>query len=155
EDLHGDAEFERAQAVVGECHHQAVLRRPRSAGSLWHDLYGYWRSRHMSPVPIPPSNAVSVAVSQLVCDPRESHKMLTHVTRTPPAPTSDAAQHFARKLALETDCWDVHETMSGGAVDFILLDVRGPAAYAKAHVPGAVSLPHRHITAERMMAWPH
>jgi len=81
--------------------------------------------------------------------------MPTPVTAIPPAPPSEAAAHFARKLTLETDCWDVHESMKGGAPDFVLLDVRGRAAYAKAHVPGAMSLPHADITPERMMAWPH
>ena len=81
--------------------------------------------------------------------------MPSHVTSTPPAAPSEAARHFALKLALETDCWDVHETMKGGAADFVLLDVRGASAYDQAHVPGAVSLPHREITAERMMSWPH
>jgi rhodanese-related sulfurtransferase len=81
--------------------------------------------------------------------------MPSHVTSTPPAPPSEAAEHFSRKLALETDCSDVHESMRAGAPDFVLLDVRGAAAYARAHVPGALSLPHRQITAERMMAWPH
>lgn len=80
--------------------------------------------------------------------------MPSHVTAAPPAPPSEAAQHFARKLALETDCSDVRESMKS-APDFVLLDVRGPSAYAKAHVPGAISLPHREITPERMMAWPH
>ena len=51
--------------------------------------------------------------------------MTTHVTATPPAPPSEAAEHFARKLALETDCWDVRESMKDGAQDFMLLDVRG------------------------------
>jgi rhodanese-related sulfurtransferase len=81
--------------------------------------------------------------------------MPTPVTATPPAPPSEAAEHFARKLSLETDCSDVRESMKGGAQDFVLLDVRGASAYAGAHVPGAISLPHRGITAERMMAWPH
>ena len=81
--------------------------------------------------------------------------MTTPVTATPPALPSEAADHFARKLALETDCADVHAALKGGAQDFVLLDVRGRAAYAMAHVPGAISLPHRDITAERMMAWPH
>jgi len=40
-------------------------------------------------------------------------------------PPSEAAKHFAQKLALETDCSDVHETLKGGAPDFVLLDVRG------------------------------
>ena len=59
------------------------------------------------------------------------------------------------KLALETDCADVQASQKDGAPDFVLLDVRGRAAFARAHVPGATSLPHREITPERMMAWPH
>jgi rhodanese-related sulfurtransferase len=81
--------------------------------------------------------------------------MTSLVTATPPAPPSEAAQHFERKLALETDCSDVHSALKSGVIDFVLLDVRGPNAFAKAHVPGATSLPHGEITAERMMAWPH
>jgi rhodanese-related sulfurtransferase len=79
------------------------------------------------------------------------------VTQTPPAAAAEALAHFARRLALETDCADVHEAMmrAGDAPpDFVLLDVRGPAAYARSHVPGAVSLPHRDITAARMATWP-
>ena len=77
------------------------------------------------------------------------------VTATPPPPPSEAAQYLARKLALETDCSDVRVATKSGSVDFVLLDVRGRSAFAKAHVPGATSLPHGEITAERMMAWPH
>ena len=81
--------------------------------------------------------------------------MPSHVTSTPPAPPSDAAKHFAHKLALETDCWDVHETLKNGRPISCCSTCAARAAYAKAHVPGAISLPHREITAERMMAWPH
>ena len=81
--------------------------------------------------------------------------MSSPVTATPPAPPSDAAEHFARKLAFETDCWDVHQSLRNGPHDFVLLDVRGRAAYARTHVPGAVSLLHAEITAERMMSWSH
>lgn len=70
------------------------------------------------------------------------------------AAPAHAAEHFARRLSVETDCADVHEALSGGLVDFVLLDVRGPNAYARAHVPGALNLPHRRITAERMAEWP-
>lgn len=79
------------------------------------------------------------------------------VAQTPPAAPADALAHFARRLSLETDCADVREALAraGDAPpDFVLLDVRGPAAYARAHVPGALSLPHREITAERMADWP-
>jgi len=81
--------------------------------------------------------------------------MPSRVAAIAPAAPSAAAKHFAAKLALETDCWDMHESVKSGADDFVLLDVRGRAAYARAHVPGALSLPHAEITAERMMAWPH
>jgi rhodanese-related sulfurtransferase len=81
--------------------------------------------------------------------------MSSLVTATPPAAPSEAAQHYARKLALETDCSDVQVALKSGTLDFVLLDVRGRTAFAKAHVPGATSLPHMEITAERMMAWPH
>lgn len=76
------------------------------------------------------------------------------VTAVPPAPSALAAEHFAGRLALETDCSDVHEAMRAGPSDFVLLDVRGPNAYARSHVPGALNLPHREITAERMASWP-
>ena len=83
------------------------------------------------------------------------------VTETPPAPPAEAAAHFARKLAFETDCDDVATALRGAAATalrgrdpgFVLLDVRGPAAFARGHVPGALSLPRREITAARMTAW--
>lgn len=84
-----------------------------------------------------------------------SKRKTSLVSETPPAHPSDAESHFAAKLAFETDCWDVHESFRTGHVDFVLLDVRGPKSYAAGHVPGAISLPHREITSERMMAWPH
>ena len=49
----------------------------------------------------------------------------------------------------------MHQSLKDGPVDFVLLDVRGPKAYARGHVPGALNLPHAQITAERMMSWPH
>ena len=70
------------------------------------------------------------------------------------APSPVAAAHFGARLSLETDCADVHEAMEAGAADFVLLDVRGPAAFARAHVPGATSLPRREIVPERLRAWP-
>ena len=58
--------------------------------------------------------------------------MPTLVTATHAAPPSEAAEHFARKLSLETDCSDVRESMKGGAPDFVLLDIsRKPVALAQ------------------------
>ena len=50
--------------------------------------------------------------------------MSTRVTAVPAAESARAAKHFESFLEFETDCWDVHEAMSGGSPDFILLDVR-------------------------------
>jgi rhodanese-related sulfurtransferase len=57
-------------------------------------------------------------------------------------------------LSFETDCADVHASLLDPPVDFVLLDVRGPNSYARAHVPGALNLPWRDMTPERMAAWP-
>ncbi|MDE0350467.1 MAG: rhodanese-like domain-containing protein [Gammaproteobacteria bacterium] len=80
--------------------------------------------------------------------------MPNNVTAVAAAPPGEAAAHFTQRLAFETDCWDVHDALSHGASDFVVLDVRGREAYADAHVPGAISLPHAEIETERMAAWP-
>ena len=65
-----------------------------------------------------------------------------------------AAEHFAAKFTFETDCWDVHESLKAEQPDFVLLDVRSPALFAKGHVPRALNLPHGKITQSRMSDWP-
>ena len=80
--------------------------------------------------------------------------MTTHVTETPAAPSELAAKHFETMLAFETDCWDVHESLKSPNPDFIVVDVRGPDAFAKSHVNGAINIPHREITAARMAEYP-
>ena len=61
---------------------------------------------------------------------------------------ADAAAHFARKLAVETDVSDVTAALDTGSPGFVLLDSRSVEAWAQGHVPGAVHLPGREI-AER------
>jgi len=79
--------------------------------------------------------------------------MTSTVTAPPPAPSALAQEHFAAAFAFETDCWDVHDALAKGA-DFVLLDVRSPALYAKGHVPGAINLPQGKIIASKMTPWP-
>jgi rhodanese-related sulfurtransferase len=55
----------------------------------------------------------------------------------------DAAAHFARRLAVETDVSDVAAAMDDG--ELVLLDSRSAEAWAQGHVPGAVHLPGREI----------
>jgi len=80
--------------------------------------------------------------------------MPSHVAAIPAAPAADALAHFESSFRFETDCWDVHDALAAGAPDFVLLDVRGPALFARGHVPGALNLPHGKIVESRMAAWP-
>jgi len=79
--------------------------------------------------------------------------MSSLVTEPGFADPAAALSHFERKLGVETDCSDVHESLKTGA-DFVLADVRGPKLFAAGHVPGAVNIPHRTMTAERMAQYP-
>jgi rhodanese-related sulfurtransferase len=80
--------------------------------------------------------------------------MPTHVTETPAASSDMALRHFQDMLAFETDCWDVHESLKAGDVDFIIVDVRDRDAFARGHVKGAINIPHREMTAERIAQYP-
>jgi rhodanese-related sulfurtransferase len=80
--------------------------------------------------------------------------MPSHVTETPAALSDIALRHFQEMLAFETDCWDVHESLNSTDADFIVVDVRGPNSFAKGHVKGAINIPHREMTAERIAQFP-
>lgn len=80
--------------------------------------------------------------------------MSSLVRETPAALAADALAHFSRRLAFETDCSDVFHSQQAGAVDYVLVDVRSNAAFAAARVPGAINIPSRQITAERMAEFP-
>ncbi|WP_164703058.1 rhodanese-like domain-containing protein [Modestobacter sp. KNN46-3] len=60
------------------------------------------------------------------------------------APT-EAADHFARRLAVETDVSDVHAALESGRPGFVLLDSRSAESWAQSRVPGAIHLPGREI----------
>ncbi len=67
------------------------------------------------------------------------------VSEVPAAATDQARTHFEALLAFETDCWDVHDAITTGRQDFVLLDVRSPDLYEEGHVPAALNLPHGRI----------
>ena len=74
------------------------------------------------------------------------------VSQVPPADSASAVCRFESAFSFETDCWDVHEALARGP-DFVLIDVRSPEAFARAHVPGAINIPHAKIIAARMASY--
>jgi rhodanese-related sulfurtransferase len=58
---------------------------------------------------------------------------------------AEAAAHFARRLAVETDVSDVAAALESGNPGFVLLDSRSRQAWEQGHVSGAVHLPGREV----------
>ncbi len=81
---------------------------------------------------------------------------MSSVSAVPAAESAAALAHYNASLAFETDCSDVHAAFARDphALDFVLLDVRSPALFARGHVPGAVNLPHGKIVASKLAGYP-
>jgi rhodanese-related sulfurtransferase len=56
-----------------------------------------------------------------------------------------AVAFFAARLAFQTDVSDVHLALESGNPGFVLLDSRGPAAWAQGHIAQARHLPTTEI----------
>jgi rhodanese-related sulfurtransferase len=82
---------------------------------------------------------------------------MSPVSAVPAADSGAALAHFSTSLSFETDCADVHASLESDdplSVDFVLLDVRSPALFARGHVPGAVNLLHGKIVASKLAEYP-
>ena len=75
------------------------------------------------------------------------------ITEHPAAPAADVIAHYSRRLSFETDCYDVHAALAEADPGFVLLDVRSPALYERAHLPGALNLPRGKMTGRRIAEW--
>ena len=54
------------------------------------------------------------------------------------------------KLSLHTDAWDLAMDLANGIEEIIVIDTRRRDHYIAGHIPGAISLPHGEMTAERL-----
>jgi rhodanese-related sulfurtransferase len=81
---------------------------------------------------------------------------MSPVSAVAAADSAAALAHFTASLAFETDCADINAAFAQGpsAIDFVLLDVRSPAMFARGHVPGAVNLPHGKMVASKLANYP-
>jgi rhodanese-related sulfurtransferase len=70
------------------------------------------------------------------------------VLETPPASPEEARHHFQARLSVETDASDVMLDLQRGQRGFLLIDARSSQDFEECHIPGAISLPYRKITAE-------
>jgi rhodanese-related sulfurtransferase len=58
---------------------------------------------------------------------------------------TNAIEHFTERLTFETDVSDVHAALEAKTPGFVVVDSRGPQAWAQGHLPGAVHLPTAEI----------
>jgi len=59
----------------------------------------------------------------------------------------DQLSHYEKKLAFETDSWDLEMALKARE-NIIVIDARSPEAYKKEHIPGAINIPHRKMSGE-------
>ena len=60
---------------------------------------------------------------------------------------NEQLDHYANKLAYETDSWDLKVAIEAGE-NVVVIDARSPEAYEEEHIPGAINIPHRQMNAE-------
>lgn len=71
---------------------------------------------------------------------------MTNALRFPAADPQTAAAFFAAELAFEADPDDVHRDMhESHAQKYVLVETRGPEAFARKRIPGAINLPYRDL----------
>ena len=59
----------------------------------------------------------------------------------------DQLSYLQRKLEFETDSADLYEALDRGD-SITVIDGRSSESYAEEHIPGAINLPHRQISAD-------
>jgi rhodanese-related sulfurtransferase len=56
-------------------------------------------------------------------------------------------KHYQSKLAYEIDSWDLKVALEAGE-NVIVIDARSPQVFEAEHIPGAINIPHRQMSAD-------
>ena len=75
---------------------------------------------------------------------------MSAVLAFPPSPPDRMASAMHDKLCYHTDAWDVAQDLAAGINDIVVIDARSFEHYCAGHIPGAISLPHKKMTPERL-----
>jgi rhodanese-related sulfurtransferase len=59
----------------------------------------------------------------------------------------EQTKHYQNKLNFEIDSWDLNVALEAGE-KVVVIDARSPESYARGHIPGAVNIPHRTMSAD-------
>ena len=59
----------------------------------------------------------------------------------------DQLKHYSNKLEYEIDSWDLSVALEAGE-RIVVIDARSPEAFQREHIPGAINIPHRTMSAE-------
>ena len=63
-------------------------------------------------------------------------------------------KHYSDKLAFEIDSWDLRVALDQGE-PIVVVDARSTKSYLEEHIPGAINIPHRTMTAECTSQFDH
>lgn len=74
------------------------------------------------------------------------------VLQFPPLPPEQSEAHLRQKLAWYADAWDLAQDLAQGIEEIVAIDTRSAEQYQAGHICGAVSFPHRTMTAETLAA---
>lgn len=69
------------------------------------------------------------------------------------ATAAQAEQFFAVQLQFRTDAADLAADLIAGEANIVVIDTRSAAHYQAAHIPGAISFPHRAMSVESTADW--
>lgn len=79
-----------------------------------------------------------------------SNELQSAVLAFPPAKPAAMAVAMVDKLCYHTDAWDVAQDLTNGISGIAVIDTRSFEHYCVGHIPGAISLPHKEMTPERL-----